>query len=309
MGDRRGVSSVADVSLALVLVVAAVGVFVAHLDTTETDHDPTGAAHTAETLGASTLDVTYSLESVLETGSEQVPPVDGEVYDPPDLERSTHGSTMGHLARAALANTRFPTTDGPVYPLAVGEGYGETLEEQLLVSLVGANFAANVTAVWEPFEGSSVRGTATFGRPVPREAQRSVARATVASELPAAREDALDAVNGGEGYGAVARVVAEAVVGGTLGDTQRQLETDGVERAVAVSRFLRFADAAGVGRGDLGGFDPSTVDATAMTDSLVDGLTDRLVEGVRGFETPTDAASAVSTGEITVAITTWTRER
>jgi len=303
MGDRRAISSVADVSLALVLLVAAIGVFVGYLDTTETDHDPTEAAHTAETLGASTLGVTYSLESVLETDSEHVPPVDGEVYDPPDLERSTHGSTMGHIVRAALANARFPTAEGPVYPLAVGEGYGETLEEQLLVSLVGANFAANVTAVWEPFEGSSVRGTATFGQPVPREAQRSVVRTTVASELPAAREEALDAAT--EGYRAVARIVAEAVVGGTLGDTQRQLETDGVERAIVVSRFLRFADAAGVSRGDLGGFDPSTADAAAMTDSLVDGLTDKLVEKLRGFETPVDAASAVSTGEITVAITTW----
>jgi len=309
VSDRRGVSSVADVSLALVIIIAAVGVFVAHLDTTETDHDPTGAAHTAETLGASTLEVSYSLESVLETDSEHVPPVDGELYDPPDLERSTHGSTMGHLARAALTNTRFPTAAGPVYPLAVGKGYENRLDEQLLVSLVGANFAANVTAVWEPFEGSSVRGTATFGRPVPREAQRSVARTTVASELPAAREEALDAVNGSKGYRAVARVVAEAVVGGTLGDTQRQLETDGVERAVTVSRFLRFADAAGVGRGSLGGFDPSTVDAGAMTDSLVDGLTGRLVGGLRSFETPADAAGAVSTGEVTVAITTWTRER
>jgi hypothetical protein len=196
-----------------------------------------------------------------------------------------------------------------VYPLAVGEEYGETLDEQLFVSLVGANSAANVTAVWEPFEGSSVRGTATFGRPVPREAQRSVARTTVASELPAAREDALDAVNRGEGYEAVARAVTEAVVGDTLGDTQRQLETDGVERAVVVSRFLRFADAAGVARGELGGFDPSTADAAAMTDSLVDGLTDRLVGGLGSFETPVDAASAVSTGEVTVAVTTWTKKR
>ena len=309
MGNRCAVSSVADVSLALVLVIAAVGVFVTYLDTTETDHNPTEAAHTAETLGASTLNVTYSLESVLKTDSEHVPPVDGEVYDPPDLERSTHGSTMGHVARAALANARFPTGAGPVYPLAVGKGYGESLNEQLLVSLVGANFATNVTAVWEPFEGSSVRGTAAFGQPVPRDAQRSVVRTTVASELPAAHEDALDAANTSGEYKPVAEVIAEAVVNSTLGDTQRQLETDGVERAVVVSRFLRFADATGVGPGALDGFDPSTADAAAMTDSLVDGLTDKLVGELRGFETPADAANAVSTGEVTVAITTWTGEQ
>lgn len=315
MREQRGLSSVADVSLALVLVVASIGVFVAYMNTEKADHDPTRAAHTAETLGVSTLNVTYSLEPVLETDSEHVPAVDDDdaPYDAEALERSTHGSTMGHVSRAALVDTRFAPGQGEKPPLAVGEGYAETLEERLLVSLVGANFASNVTAVWEPFEGASIRGTATFGQPIPREAQRSVVRTTVPSELPPAREDALDAVgtgNAGGGYGAVAEVVAEATIEGALGDTQRELETDGVERAVIVSRYLRFADAVeGVSRGDFDGYlDRSSADADTLTDILVDGLTAQLVSELAGsFETPQRAAGAVSTGEVTVSITTWTR--
>ena len=307
MGESRGLSSVADVSLALVLVVASVGVFAAYLDTESPEHDPTGTAHTAETLGASTVNVTYSLAPVLETDSDHVHAVGSEdaLYDRGALQRSTHGSILGHVARAALANARF----GPgVYPLAVGDSYRETLGERLLVSLVGANFATNVTAVWEPFAGASVHGTATFGQPVPHRAERSVVRTAVPGELPAVRGEAAAAADGG--YESVARVVAEALVEGTLGDTQRELETDGVERAVVVSRYLRFADASGaVSRDDL---DPhlgrSTADAGAMNAMLVDGLTGRLGDELESrFETPEDAATAVSTGVVTVSVTTWSR--
>ena len=311
MSERRALSSVADVSLALVVLVAGVGVFAAHLDSTETSHDPTAAAQTAETLGASTLNLTYSLESVLETDSEFVPAVGDESapYDSEALERSTYGSTMGHVARAALADARF----GSVSPFAVGEGYAELLDERLLVSLVGTNFATNVTAVWEPFEGASTRGTATFGRPIPHDTQRSVVRTTVASELPAVREDALAAVDNGtntdNGYGSVARVVAEAVVRGALGDTQRELESDGVERAVVVSRYLGFADAFDIDRDALEEhLERSSADDKAMLTTLVDSFTEQLTgELGSGFETPRAAASAVSTGTVTVSVTTWTR--
>jgi len=205
--DERAISSVADVSLALVLVLASIAVFVAFLDTGGDEHDPTEAAHTAETLGAATLDVSYSLEPVLETDSEHVPAVgDSDApYSSADLERSTHGTSMGHAARAALAGAGFDLDGGETFPLAVGDGYTETLDERLIASLVGSQFDANVTAVWEPFEGSSVRGTARFGEPIPHDTQRSVVRTTVPSELPDARADAVAAVEAGGGYGAVGR--------------------------------------------------------------------------------------------------------
>lgn len=317
MRDRRGVSSVADVSLALVLVVASVGVFAAHLDTTGTDHRPETAAQTAETLGASTLNVTYSLRPVLETESEHVHAVDdgSSPYDAAALDRSTHGATMGHVARAALTNARFPSETGGVAPLAVGDTYETQLGERLLVSLVGAQFATNLTAVWEPFEGASIRGTASFGQPIPP-SQRSVVRTNIASELPPAREDALAAVSGenttDEAYEAVARVVADAVLRGAIGESQRELETVGVERAVVVSRYLRFADAVGgdeVDRSDLeGNLERTSADAEAMVSTLVDGFTTQLrAELEASFETPQAAASAVSTGKVTISVTTWTR--
>ena len=307
MRERRGLSTVADVSLALVLVLAAITTVVTVLDADERSGDPDRAAHTAETLGASTLTVTYSLEQVLETGSEHVhDPADSDTpYDAVDFERSTHGSTMGHVARAALTNAQFAGAD--VSPLGVGTGYGETLGERLQVSLVGSSFASNVTAVWEPFDGAPVRGTATFGQPVPPETVRT----TVPSELPEAREAARDAVGGPNntgGYRAVAVAVADAIVNGSLGDTQRELETTGVERAVVVSRYLRFADAVGVSRGALDShLDRSQADPDAMTALLADALATELQHYLEEFDTPGTAARAVSTGEVTIAVTTWHR--
>ncbi len=310
MRERRGLSTVADVSLALVLVLAAITTVVTVLDTDERSGDPDRAAHTAETLGASTLNVTYSLESVLETGSEHVPDPDDDdaPYDAVDFERSTHGSTMGHVARAALVDAQFGRAD--VSPLGVGTEYGETLGERLQVSLVGSSFASNVTAVWEPFDGAPVRGTATFGQPVPPETDRNVVRTTIPSELPDAREAAREAVGGANtgGYGAVAAAVADAIVNGSLGDTQRELETTGVERAVVVSRYLRFADAVGVSRGALDShLDRSQADPDAMTALLADALTTRLQDDLEQFDTPERAARAVSTGEVTISVTTWHR--
>lgn len=306
--DERAVSSVADVSLALVLVLASIAVFVAFLDTGGDEHDPAAAAHTAETLGAATLDVSYSLEPVLETDSDHVAAVgDSDApYSSADLERSTHGTSMGHVARAAVAGAGFDLDGGETLPLAVGDGYTETLEERLVASLVGSQFAANVTAVWEPFEGSSVRGTARVGEPVPRDTERSVVRTTVPSELPAVRADAVAAVEKGGGYGAVAEHVADALVDGGLGDTQRALETDGVERAVTVSRYLRFADAVGVT------LDPEALtragaDPAAMNETLADELAAQFEASLEtSFETPEEAARAVSVGTVAISVTTWT---
>ena len=312
MAERRGLSSVADISLALVLVVAGVAALATVADTGTVDHDPDRAAHTAETLGASTFDVSYSLAPVLVDDSKHVRAVDDEraPYDPADFDRSTHGSAIGHMARAALSNAGFPGERGRVYPLAVGAGYERALAGQLAVSLVGSSFATNVTVTWEPFDGATVRGVAGFGRPIPPETDRSVTRTTVPSELPDARDVAVDAVAESKGYAAVAAAVADAIVNGSLGETQRELETTGVERAVVVSRYLRFADGIdGLDRGHLdGSLGRSRADAGAMTRSLADALAAQLEAELHStFETPAEAAEAVSTGEVTIAVTTWKR--
>ena len=305
--SSRAISSVADVSLALVVILACVALFVAFLDTEENHHDPDETAHTAETLGSSTLSVTYSVESALETTSEHI---DDENIDSDDLTRAAHGPMAGLLARGAVTDARFDTEDGVVRPLGVGDDYPETVTDRLAGSLAGANHETNVTAVWEPFAGSSVRGTIHAGDPPPHNTDTTVVTTTVASGLPAVRTDAIARVeNQTAGYETVARLVAEAIVNETFTDAQRALESRGVERAVTLSQYLRFADAIGIDP-EYASATPDLsrhhVDTAAMNAHLVNTLSAQFAHSLEEtFDTPERAAESVSTGEVTVSVTTW----
>lgn len=306
MRNDRAISSVADVSLALVIIIASLAVFAAFLASDESVHDPTTPAQTTDTLGASTFNMTYSLADLLETDSAHIDPP--EAYGD-DLNRSTHGTALAHLARGALANATVETEGRSVRPFAVGVEYAETVEKRLQTSLVASQYETAVTAHWEPFEGASLSGTATFGSTPPAESETTLIRTTVASELPAARETALESVkNGSAGYGRVARTVAEAIVNGTFADAQREIESGGVEHAVTLSRYLRFAETVGIDRSYSGvtpNLERSHIDTDAMNEHLVEQLAGQFESELKVFDTPADAAAAVSTGEVTLSITTW----
>lgn len=308
MRNDRAISSVADVSLAIVIIIASLAVFAAFLGSDESVHDPTTPAQTTDTLGAATFNVTYSLADVLETDSEYIDPV--EAYGD-DLNRSTHGTALAHLARGALANATVERDGQSVRPFSVGPAYADTVEKRLQTALVSSQYETSVTARWEPFEGASLFGAVQFGPTPPPESERTLIRTTVASELPAARENALAATqNGTAGYGAVADAVAAAIVNGTFADAQREIESGGVEHAVTLSRYLRFADAVGTDRSYstvTPSLDRSHIDTDAMNAQLVAQLAEQFEPELEAFDTPTDAAAAVSTGEITLSITTWDR--
>lgn len=315
--SRRALSSVADVSLALVLVVAAIGVFVGFTGTPSPDHDPLRTTHTADTLGPSTLAVSYSLAPLLETESEAVDsPGDDAPYEDADLRRTSHGPAIGHVARAALGNTQFRTgAETPSRPLGVGPGFAASLEETLAVRLVASQFRTNISAVWEPFDRSSVRGTATVGPRIPIDAETTLVRVAAASEFPNARERAVEAVRSASNdsthpFRPVARVVADAIINHTFATAQRAIERGGVDRAIIVSRYLRFADALpAVDRtydAVDGDFSRSHANTEAMNGLLRGQLTKRFEATLEAnYDTPLTAATAVSTGDVTVSITTW----
>lgn len=315
--SQRALSSVADVSLALVLVVAAIGIFVGFLDTPRSNHEPPKTRHTADTLGASTLELSYSLAPVLETKSDAVDlPGEDAPYDAADLRRTSHGPAIGHVARAAFGNTEFGTAGGThARPLAAGPGFTDALEERLAVSLVNSNFRTNVSAVWEPFEGSTFRGHVAVGPRPPSDAETTLIRVSASSELPNARAEAIDASRTVDNdstrpFHPVARVVAEALVNHTFATAQQDIERGGVDRAIIVSRYLRFADALpDVGRSYEavdGDFSRSHANTNALNALLIEQLASRFEATLATrYETPESAAEAVSTGDVPVSITTW----
>jgi len=300
MAESRGISDVADVSLALVILLASVTMLGGYLNAAGGEQDQETADRVADTLGASSFAVSYSLEPVL---------VDSEhVESEGNLGRSTHGTAVGHVARAALGAARFGGEGTPNRPLTAGREYRRALEQRLLVSLVGATDGVNVTAAWEPFSGASVRGVVSVGENPPRGADTSLARLTVTSELPPAAAAARAGATR-EGYAGVAGAVAGAIVEGSFAGAQRDLEAGGSRRAITLSRYLRFGTALGVeDLSDGTDLSRARVDTAAIDRRLTERLADEFEpELASSFDTPRAAAEAVSTGDVTVSVTTWQR--
>jgi len=310
--SERAISTVADVSIALLVVVVSIALVVGALDSGESEHEPAEAPQTAETLGSSTFAVNYSLEPALAAAdSEWVD--DPDEYDDEALVRTTHAPALGHLARAALLGVSFDTGGGREQPVPLD--YESRIDERLETSLVASSFETNVTAVWEPFDTASVRGTASVGQQPPHQADTSLVTMTVPSELPSVRNEALAAVDDDNEYDVVAEIVARAYVEGRfpLPETQRALERDGPERDHAVYRYLRTADLVS----DTDREHPAIEDNLEREDADADDINDHLVDRLGAqleteldatFDTAGDAAAAVSTGEVTISITTWNNE-
>lgn len=244
-GDR-GISTVLDVALALVLVTTSIGVIGIYLHEEQTAYEPDVAGQTAESLTGSTVSITISRSSARNTDafpSEEF----SENFDDPitdsDLRRVSHGSASGQLADAALASVEI---NGNVVT-NVGESVEAGVAGPMLANLAGASRDAFVVATWEPYDGARISGAGTVGGPPPVDRDLSSATITVPSGLPELSDEEVAKAFRSDGRSGVATLVATAIVDGYLPpeDAQRALEGQGVERAMTVYRYERFA--AGIG--------------------------------------------------------------
>lgn len=174
----RGISTVIDVALALLFVSAAVMVLALYLDSDDTGHEPELADRTAETVAGTTVSAEYSLQSL--EANDDTGAFDAEEL-PPDVtyDRVRHGPTAGVLADAAITNVHLDddqlTHSGTVFEEAVDGATRNVLFE--------ANSNAHVSAVWRPYESSSIEGQATTGPSPPTDRDVSSVTMTVPSGL------------------------------------------------------------------------------------------------------------------------------
>ena len=287
----RGVSTVLDVTLFVLLVSAAVlSVVTAHGPT----DDPTAVGRdeaTVETLATATATVHY--EVGVENGTD----------DP--ITRVRHGTLAELLAEAALANV---TADGTrVSPYA--GGFTTAVVDAVRPALDGRT---QVVATWTPYPGSSLRGRVALGPSPPADATVHAATLAVDSGVPAARDPAVDAVDDATtdtGYGRVSEVVARWTVDGLfpLRRTHTALDGDAVDAGVTRERFDRMASAYGTDAtldseardGDVAG------DKAARFDLSVAVANRTRAELRERFESPEAAAASVETGRVTVVVRTW----
>lgn len=314
--EHRGVSTVADVSLALLLLVAAMGVLVTFAETDQREHRPTDTDYTAQAVTGSTMNTSYTVTAAMEEYYQSHHPADNP-YEADDLRRVSHGPIAAQVAAIAVANL---TVDGERASRETVE-YRRTLDEHLQTRLLGSRFETSVSAIWQPFDGANVRGGVELGQQPPPDADVSTTTITVSSDVPKARARAVDAVTAaedGQAYSALAETVANATVAGYFPEleTQRALERTGVDTHLTRYRYERLAIALGANASvfdDEGWLAPSSANVTAANAYLAERLAivfeSRLdeLDGTR-FESAADAARTVSTGTVTITIRTWTHD-
>lgn len=290
MSDR-GVSTVLDVALCLVLVSAAV-LTVAGVHAPRPDPAARAAGETAAALASTTATVNYSLSGAAETADAEFPRTDGQGF-----ERTAHGTLGSLLAEAALANLSLDAhrvTD-------TGGAFAAAVRDAIAPLLVGTGWRGQVVARWTPYEGSDLRGAVRAGAEPPPDADVHTATLSVPSGMAATRSvDRLARL----GYVGLARGMARGVVRERFppAETRQALAGAYPRPRLTVLRYEGFADAYGV---DMGA--QVAVDAAgAANDRLVAAMADALADDMRDrFESPHGAAETAAFGTVTVVVRTW----
>lgn len=302
LSDDRAVNTVADVSLAIVVVTVAIALVAAAPNDEQADGEAIEADRTAEVVSTATLAVPYTVEPVVDDMDRE------PEYDAADLRRVSHGSVATLLADAAVAS--LADSDQRLTP--AGEAYEAAIAGRFQARFVGSNFETNVTAIYRPYEGANLGGTATVGEAVPPDAEYSSVHLSVPSGIEAVSATAENRIEHEGDFEAVATPIANALTEGYLPplDAKRALESSGLERALTVYRYEQMAAL-------IDGTDPDDrrVRRNLPRDSarpaqinryLATRLAAQIAEDLESrYESAYAAADGTTTGEITVVVRTW----
>lgn len=324
VGPDRGVSTVIDVAMALLLVTASVAILGYALADTggagveASESEPTvvadasedggqpSAAHVTDVLAGSTISVTYDLESVRDDPRFSEPAVTTETT----YERTDHGSPLGLLATAAVTNRQL---DGEQV-LAYGDDYEGAVDWAIRQSLLGTESNVYAVATWEPYDDAAINGTATAGERPPPDADVSSTTTTVPSGLDPVDEDDLEDgwletdawwddwvatavenasdVSGIENpderaYAAAGTAIGEPIVDGLFPPESMQyaLEDQGIQRELALYHYQSTVDAVG----EFSFRDPDRQPPLARSDARAERANHRVLVGQDGGFDVTDA--------------------
>lgn len=272
----RGISTVLDVALFLLLVSAAV----VALAVPAADPPTSTADETAAALAATTTNVTHALGSS-GTDARRVQTATG-----------THAALLG---RGALANLRLSGT-----PLAPGgSSFRRAVRNRTATALAWSPERTGVVAVWEPYPDAPLRGRLAVGSEPPADVDVSTATLTAPAPTPAV--DRAATASAADGFEGVAETVADGVLSATLrppGSPAGAADVDGLRER----RLRAYASALDVEAGD-SGRDGWYADAYATVKRR---LTARLASDVRErYDSPRAAAAAVRTGTVRIVVREW----
>ncbi|WP_459194316.1 DUF7284 family protein [Halosimplex sp. J119] len=329
--DNRAVSTVVDVSLALLLMSAAVVILSYHVveRSNEERVDIRESQEVAETISATTITTDYRLTGVITDqklsygGSD-----DDEFTDPATYTRQVHGTTAELLAEAAVTSAEVDGTRLTKEGIDDrGPDFSEKLDGPIRDQITGSDTEAHVVAVWEPFPGSDFRGVCEGGPAPPTDADVSTTTMTVGIRIPELSDAEIRRADETGGIGEVAELVAEAMVEGYFPaqQTQLALEQQGLEPVVARHRYLQMKEAINAYNdahvrgasdvdydypGPLGNryIDRTYADADGANRRIEAGLAAAIKEDLDStYESPSgeQLAQDVSPGTVTITVQTW----
>ncbi len=286
----RATSTVADVTVFLLLVGAAITVVV-NGATVEQPRTENPAAERTELLATSTASVEYALRV----------PVDTPRWisnATATHQRTAHGTLAELLAEAAMSRVGWKG-----YRLSrAGAKFERSVTTITRTRLRERGLRTAVRVQWDAYRDAPLTATLEVGDRPPPSADVDAATTTVPSPAPSVNKRAKLAASQG-GYKAVATVVASAVVQGLFPPRQAQLALDGdypADRLMS-RRYRRM--------GALTRADQLSVKSTAAADlnrRLTTALTARFEHDMRSrFRSPEAAADAVRTGSVSITVRTW----
>lgn len=253
----RAISTVMDVSLALLIISASVVLIGISLHSDDRSVDRDRADRSYQTITGSTATISYDLRVENESGVAAVDETDQfdapDGYEPdetPDAYRVTrYGTASGLLAEAAIVNVEY----GGAKPYAYGYEVEASVDAAIQGQLIGADDSIYAVATWEPYEDSSFSGTATSGRRPPQSADISSASGTVSTKMAGADYGAIAAAyyegqrSSGDGLEAAADALAAMIVESMfpVAETQYTLESTRTENAVTKYDYRKLALALG----------------------------------------------------------------
>lgn len=281
----RAVSTVLDVVVFLLLVGGAVTLLVG-------THSPppraTTAHDTADVLGTSTATVTYT-PNVTGLSPTNASATNG-------IERTARGTLAELLAAAAVADATLDDTE----LTAASNPFERAVADAVASNVSRATVGTHVTAVWQPYPESPLRGSVTVGPSPPADAEVHAATLLVPSGLPRVTGDVPDS----DGIDGVATAIAERVVGGLFPprSTRMALAADGTVATETRSRYRNVAAALGIGLND----SLASNDATAANDDLEAALETKLRRDLTSrYDSVEATLSDTQVGAVRITVRTW----
>jgi hypothetical protein len=264
----RGVSTVLDVSVCLLLVGAAMTTLAVGVPA---DGRNAVAASTPDADGA----------------ARTLGTVTAAVLGPND--RTAHGTLADHLARAAVANATLDDAS-----LSAGD-YAEAVTAETAGT---TDRRVAVTARWQPYPDASLRGVVSAGRSPPADAEVAVTRHVVAVGVDAPPRAP-------DSFAALARTLARAYVEWRFPpERTRAALVDGRTAPLVADRYRAVAAELDV---DIEG-PLTEANARGANDRLAAALADHLEADLRQrYDSPRAAAAASSPGSAVLVVRRWER--